>query len=78
MLPPSRDPSAGRAFREYGFVHFSERAYALKAVEAAEAEKPRLDGAELQVGGWGDLVKWQRGVYLEHVGADGVVGCGWT
>lgn len=47
VLPPGVD---GRRFREYGFVHYTERACALKAIEAAEEEKPTLDKKELTVG----------------------------
>ncbi|GMH39473.1 hypothetical protein BSKO_07371 [Bryopsis sp. KO-2023] len=39
----------GRRFREYGFVHYTERACALKAIEAAEEEKPTLEGKDLTV-----------------------------
>lgn len=46
VLPSGLDD---RRFREYGFVHYTERACALKAIEAAEEEKPTLDSAELTV-----------------------------
>ena len=35
--------------RDYGFVHFKERASALKAVAAAQENKPELEGKQLQV-----------------------------
>lgn len=46
VLPPGSD---GHKFREYGFVHYTERACALKAIEASGQERPVLDGKELSV-----------------------------
>ena len=41
----------GRPHREYGFVHFTERATAVKLVDDAEKGiKPSLDGNTLEVG----------------------------
>ncbi|KAF8067182.1 LIF2 [Scenedesmus sp. PABB004] len=47
MLPYSKDDPS--KYREYGFVHFKERAGALQAVARAEEDKPSLDGKELSV-----------------------------
>eukprot|EP00877_Chromochloris_zofingiensis_P001788 jgi/Chrzof1/1160/Cz01g42230.t1 len=47
MLPPSKDDPT--KFRDYGFVHYTERASALKAVTQAEVDKPTVDGKEVHV-----------------------------
>lgn len=49
MLPPSKDDPT--KFRDYGFVHYTERASALKAVTQAEVDKPTVDGKEVHVSG---------------------------
>ncbi|CAD7698385.1 unnamed protein product [Ostreobium quekettii] len=46
VLPLGTD---GHKYREYGFVHYTDRAWALKAIEAAGQERPVLDGRELSV-----------------------------
>jgi hypothetical protein len=51
-----KDPSDPSRLRPYCFVHYEERASALKAVEVCEEAKPELDGKALSVrrlGGWG-------------------------
>jgi RNA recognition motif-containing protein len=48
VLPLSKEDSSKK--RDYGFVHFRDRATAVKAVAAANENKPELDGKQLQVG----------------------------
>ena len=48
VMPAAKE---GRPHREYGFVHFNERATAVKLVDDAEKGiKPSLDGNTLEVG----------------------------
>ena len=48
VIPAAKE---GRPHREYGFVHLSERATAVKLVDDAEkGVKPSLDGNTLEVG----------------------------
>lgn len=47
MLPYSKDESG--KYRDYGFVHYKERASALEAVARSEDDKPVVDGKELTV-----------------------------
>lgn len=48
VIPAAKE---GRPHREYGFVHLSERATAVKLVDDAEkGVKPSLDGNRLEVG----------------------------
>lgn len=47
MLPYSKeDPSK---YRDYGFVHFKDRASALQAIARAEDDKPKIDDKEVTV-----------------------------
>jgi hypothetical protein len=49
VLPPAKE---GKTHREFGFVHFAERAAAVRAVEAVEKgdKKYELEGNALVVG----------------------------
>lgn len=56
MLPYSKeDPTK---YREYGFVHYKERAGALEAVNRSHDAKPLLDGKELSVRAYVCVARW--------------------
>lgn len=47
MLPYSKeDPGK---YRDYGFVHYKDRASALQAIARAEDDKPQIDGKDVTV-----------------------------
>lgn len=62
-----RDPVDPARLRNYCFVHYEERASALRAAEELEANKPELEGKALQVRGLGGAC--DEGCRLEGVNA---------